>query len=251
MNWRIFFGTFVLIFLAELGDKTQLAAMARAATDGDAKWTVFLGASAALVTATLIAVLVGGVLTRFLPEVWIRTAAGVLFVIFGLLILWQAHARRGAPAAAPAAAEVPAGPVAAFVFRRAAEFEAASFRDYRALSARVQDPGLRGLLEELAADEEAHYARIVEFQREETVLPGMERGAHEQLPEPGAVVRDVADEDRLMLEHAIEHEEATARFYSELARLTLVPGIRHAFESLAAAESDHAARLRAFSGTVT
>ena len=89
MDWSLFFSTFVLIFLAELGDKTQLAAMARAATNGHGKWTVFFGASLALVVSTLLAVFFGSLLARFVPPHIIKIAAGVLFIVCGGLLLFR------------------------------------------------------------------------------------------------------------------------------------------------------------------
>jgi Predicted membrane protein len=112
--WKLFGGTFILIFLAELGDKTQLAAMARAADGPDgvsAKWVVFLAASAALVFSTLIAVFFGGVLRSLVPdERYIKIAAGILFLVFGALILmgvarsYMNEGKAAPPEAAPAAA---------------------------------------------------------------------------------------------------------------------------------------------------
>ncbi|MBW1992085.1 MAG: TMEM165/GDT1 family protein [Deltaproteobacteria bacterium] len=64
MNWQIFWLTFGTIFLAEMGDKTQLAALTMTA-DTRAPVAVFLGASLALCLATLLGVALGGLLTRF------------------------------------------------------------------------------------------------------------------------------------------------------------------------------------------
>ncbi|MBM4149416.1 MAG: TMEM165/GDT1 family protein, partial [Lentisphaerae bacterium] len=121
MNWKLFASTFLLIFLAELGDKTQLAAMARAATGGSGKWIVFWAATLALALSTLIAVLFGGALTRVVPERAIKLAAGALFVVFGVIILVNA-VRPGAEAAAAPKAQP--GLLARAVLRAAAEFEA-------------------------------------------------------------------------------------------------------------------------------
>ncbi len=86
MDWKLVASTFALVFLAELGDKTQLATLGLAA-GGRSRTAVFLGAAAALVTATAITVVVGDVLTRFVPELWIRRSAGVLFVVLGAFFL--------------------------------------------------------------------------------------------------------------------------------------------------------------------
>ena len=86
MDLKLLFSTFGLVFLAELGDKTQLATLSLAAS-GRSRLAVFLGAAGALVLTSGIAVLVGAGLARVVPEVWIRRAAGVGFLIMGVLFL--------------------------------------------------------------------------------------------------------------------------------------------------------------------
>ncbi len=86
MNWQIFWITFGTVFLAEIGDKTQLAALSMTA-DTRAPVTVFLAASLALCLATLIGVTVGGLLTHYVPEHLIKKAAGLVFIVIGVLIL--------------------------------------------------------------------------------------------------------------------------------------------------------------------
>jgi putative Ca2+/H+ antiporter (TMEM165/GDT1 family) len=86
MDWRVFLTTFGVIFLAEMGDKTQLAAMTMAA-ETKKPWTVLIGASLALACVSAIGVLVGGTLGHYLPIVWIKRAAAVAFIVIGLLIL--------------------------------------------------------------------------------------------------------------------------------------------------------------------
>jgi len=86
MDLKLLFSTFTLVFLAELGDKTQLATLSLAAS-GRSRLTVFVGAATALVLTSLIAVLVGEGLARVVPAVWIQRAAGVGFIVLGLFFL--------------------------------------------------------------------------------------------------------------------------------------------------------------------
>jgi putative Ca2+/H+ antiporter (TMEM165/GDT1 family) len=86
MQLKLVATTFVAIFLAELGDKTQLATLSLA-TAGGSKWAVFAGSALALVATSAIAVLVGDALTRWIPPVWIHRASGVLFIVLGALLL--------------------------------------------------------------------------------------------------------------------------------------------------------------------
>jgi putative Ca2+/H+ antiporter (TMEM165/GDT1 family) len=85
MDWKIFAATFTSIFLAEMGDKTQLATMTLAA--GSSRWSVFAGSALALVATSLIAVLVGEGLARLVSPVWLKRGAGAVFIVMGLLFL--------------------------------------------------------------------------------------------------------------------------------------------------------------------
>ena len=87
MNWKIFTATFFLIFLAELGDKTQLAVMLQSAVNG--RWIVFLAASAALVLSTLLGVFVGGLISKMVSARVIHGVGGTLFIVFGVLMLYS------------------------------------------------------------------------------------------------------------------------------------------------------------------
>lgn len=86
MEWKIFGTAFLTLFLAEIGDKTQLAIIVLTAKT-DSKVAVFLGASLALVTVSLIAVLVGGVLSQYVPTEWLQRIVAVAFIIIGILML--------------------------------------------------------------------------------------------------------------------------------------------------------------------
>jgi putative Ca2+/H+ antiporter (TMEM165/GDT1 family) len=78
--------TFFLVFLAELGDKTQLATMLMAAKS-DSVWTVFLGSTIALAASSLIGVLAGGIITKYVPQSYIHYASGIAFIIIGILLV--------------------------------------------------------------------------------------------------------------------------------------------------------------------
>jgi len=84
-DWAAFSSTFVLIFLAELGDKTQLASISLA-SKSSSPWMVFLGASLALSTVTAMGVLFGQGISRLVPERILRLLSAAAFIILGVLI---------------------------------------------------------------------------------------------------------------------------------------------------------------------
>ena len=85
--WRTLLTVFGTVFLAEIGDKTQLATMLFASEAAVSKWTVFAGAALALVTAAAIGVLVGAQLERLVSPATLRTLAGAGFIAIGLWTL--------------------------------------------------------------------------------------------------------------------------------------------------------------------
>lgn len=85
MDWKLALTTFVTVFLAEMGDKTQLATLSFASSGS--RVAVFVGSAVALIATTAIAVLAGGIVARHVPPVWIRRAAGALFLLLGVVFL--------------------------------------------------------------------------------------------------------------------------------------------------------------------
>jgi Ca2+/H+ antiporter, TMEM165/GDT1 family len=88
MDWRVFLSTFGVIFLAEMGDKTQLAAMTMAA-QSKKPWAVFIGAALALTAVSAIGVLVGGIIGDYIPLIWVKRVAALAFIVIGVLILLE------------------------------------------------------------------------------------------------------------------------------------------------------------------
>lgn len=86
MDWKLIAATFGLVFVSELGDKTQLAALALTGKSGR-PWSVFLGASVALVVATAIGVGAGALLKKALPEKAVSIVSALLFIGVGVFLL--------------------------------------------------------------------------------------------------------------------------------------------------------------------
>jgi len=86
MDFKLMITTFGMIFLAELGDKTQLATMAFSA-EAKSHLAVFIGSAGALTLTSLLAVVFGEVIAKVVPPNYIKTGAGVLFIGLGLWML--------------------------------------------------------------------------------------------------------------------------------------------------------------------
>jgi len=86
MDLKVMLTTFGMIFLAELGDKTQLATFAFAA-ENRTKMAVFIGSAGALIVTSLLAVLFGSAVSRLIPPNVIKMGAGALFVVLGVWML--------------------------------------------------------------------------------------------------------------------------------------------------------------------
>jgi rubrerythrin len=245
MDWRLLGSTFVLIFLAELGDKTQLAAMMAAGSRPGSTLSVFLGACAALVASTLVAVLIGDALTKVVPQPVINGVAGVLFVIFGAVLLYAAvRPAEAEKEEVPAAAAPVKGFLAGIALEAAADFEAATAADYRQRAAEAEDPALAQLLAALAEEEEAHLRHIHEL----TEAHGEVAMGREQPPAaPAAAVPAPASPATAQaLAEAVAHEEHTVRFYRACAAAAPFASLAAAFQRLASEEEQHVGRLRSW-----
>ena len=87
MDIKTFLTVFGVVFLAELGDKTQLATLLFAADKEVSKWLVFIGASLALIATSAIGVLAGGLVAEYVDERTLRYVAGAAFILIGLWTL--------------------------------------------------------------------------------------------------------------------------------------------------------------------
>jgi Ca2+/H+ antiporter, TMEM165/GDT1 family len=84
MDLKLLISTFFAIFLAELGDKTQIATLSLAAGTSS-RWSVFLGACLALIATSALAVLGGDLAARLVSPVWLRRTAGAVFIVLGVV----------------------------------------------------------------------------------------------------------------------------------------------------------------------
>ncbi|NPV02283.1 MAG: TMEM165/GDT1 family protein [Brevinematales bacterium] len=246
MDWKLLFSTFALVFLAELGDKTQLTALA-ASAGSKSPWSVFIGASLALVVSTLIATLVGSALKSVLPEKVIKIAAAVLFLVFGGILLYTTlTGKEGIIKAAPAEREWKPGALERFALRMALEFEKSSVNDYEKYACTFDNETVCAVFREIAGDELKHHREL-----EALVSADIQDTAEaiETLPEGypgkhpgGAGIASIGDL-QTAVERAIAHENDSVEFYRSLAAHTPLPKLAAAFGSLAERESLHMRKL--------
>lgn len=86
MDWKVFLATFGTVFLAEMGDKTQLAAMTMTAQT-KSPYVVLIASSLALIAATILGVAAGSVIGHLIPETVIKRVAGGAFIIIGAVMV--------------------------------------------------------------------------------------------------------------------------------------------------------------------
>lgn len=91
-KWGAFLTTLIAFFIAEMGDKTQMATIALGATyDADQTWLVTVGTTLGMMASNALALFFGEKLLQKIPMKWVRLFACALFVLFGILILVHAQ----------------------------------------------------------------------------------------------------------------------------------------------------------------
>ena len=88
MILSLLLSTFITVFVAELGDKTQLATLTISGTS-NRPLAVFLGSASALVFASLLGAFAGGSISAFVPELILKLIAAITFIIIGLKLLFN------------------------------------------------------------------------------------------------------------------------------------------------------------------
>lgn len=246
MDIKLFFSTFALIFLAELGDKTQLAALASSA-GSRSPWSVFAGAAAALVISTLVAVLLGSTLQKYLPQHYLKGGAAILFLLFGTLLLINAirtsHGEK--PAIFGERKHSKPGILAKIALSAAREFEKATATDYASLALKTENKNLSKLFIHLAEEENSHLKSIAHILENHADVPLTSSAAPEiSTPLPGTVPMESTMSH--ILASAIQHEADTVKFYDALASSISIPSVKNAFEKLVVEEKSHIAHLDEF-----
>jgi putative Ca2+/H+ antiporter (TMEM165/GDT1 family) len=89
MDLKVLATVFGIVFLAELGDKTQLATLLFASKSPGNLLAVFIGASAALVFASAIGVLAGSFISQYISPRYLSYVAGAGFIVIGAWTIWQ------------------------------------------------------------------------------------------------------------------------------------------------------------------
>lgn len=87
MDWHLLGLSFITVFLSELGDKSQLAAIALSGR-GKSLRAVFLGTAAALLLASFIGVMLGGGASQLLPTRWVKAISAIGFALMAVKLLW-------------------------------------------------------------------------------------------------------------------------------------------------------------------
>jgi putative Ca2+/H+ antiporter (TMEM165/GDT1 family) len=88
MDWKIFATTFLTVFIAELGDKTQFITLGISASNSS-KWAIFAGSALALTTASAIGVIAGSFIGEHISKKILLIISGLIFILFGFYTLWQ------------------------------------------------------------------------------------------------------------------------------------------------------------------
>ena len=96
MDWKVFATVFGTVFLAELGDKTQLATLLFASRGAAALWTIFIAASLALVLTSAIGVAAGALVSQYVNPRYGSYAACIGFIAIGAWTIYHASGTQAA-----------------------------------------------------------------------------------------------------------------------------------------------------------
>ena len=89
MDFKVFLTVFTAIFIAELGDKTQIATLLFATDKNASKLSIFFGSSMALILTSAIGVIIGSALSHYFNEKVMTVLSGIVFVLLGALTIWK------------------------------------------------------------------------------------------------------------------------------------------------------------------
>ncbi len=239
MDIRIILSTFFVIFLAELGDKTQFAAMA-ASSGSNQPVSVLIGAILALSLSSVIAVAAGSLIGKYIPVKYIKIAAGALFLIFGLLYLREAFVPEKKEAEK---VSVSINFIGESVLKAASVFEEREIQMLKDAAEMLSETRFIKTIEEIISEEEAHLESISAmhqhdfrfdhtFSDENVDYTALEE-KFECSEDTDCLIRDIYD-----------REKAMSDFYRITAEKTRIESVRNALLVLHEDEKKHAVKIK-------
>ena len=240
MDIKIIISTFFVIFLAELGDKTQFAAMAASAGSSQPV-SVLTGTILALSLSSVIAVAAGSLLGKYIPIKYIKIAAGALFIIFGILYLREAFVPEKTTHK-PESSVI--GYVGKSVIKTAAAFERNEIEMFRAAAEVLDDQQYLDVINRIIDEEENHlksFSNIGEqdFKIESTTPDELK---HLETLDESFYCSEEAD---CLLKDLYDREKSMAEFYRIASEKTPIESVRKALRTLSDEENNHAKKIAA------
>ena len=235
MDFKLIVSTFFVIFLAELGDKTQFAAMA-ASAGSNKPLSILIGAALALTLSSAIAVVSGVVIGNLIPAKYIKIVAGILFILFGILYIRESFAAEKKP-------EDPvlsSGILSHSIIKAAKAFEEEELKMLAAARERIKEYNCRSVLDSIMEQEEEHLHILHNLNNEGLPDDQAPLGGHQMLKETFSC----SDEDSETLMDIYEREIAMADFYRIMAEKSKISSVAGALQKLYLEELDHAERIK-------
>ncbi|MDC7228643.1 MAG: TMEM165/GDT1 family protein [Spirochaetales bacterium] len=239
MDIRIILSTFFVIFLAELGDKTQFAAMA-ASAGSNQPGSVLIGTILALSLSSVIAVAAGSLIGKYIPIKYIKIAAGALFIIFGVLYLREALI----PEQEESVSETSSFSIFnQTVVRAASAFEENEIIMLEAAIEVLEDKQHIEVMYNILADEKNHLESVSELKVND----------FKPEPEPEELEKILlldeafacSEDEECLLKDIYDRETAMADFYRISAAKSSVPAVKNALTKLYKEEKRHASEIAA------
>jgi len=238
MSLKLIFSTFIVIFLAELGDKTQLAAMA-ASAGSNKPFSVLIGASVALILSSALAVAVGSFIGDHIPLKYIKIAAGIVFIVFGGLYLKDAFVPEK-EAVKPRAATFQF--IGDSVIKAAQAFEEQELNMLRTVRQAIGRSDCLSVIDDLIVEDEKHLESLSRIKQADRTLKKEDQEQLDHLNEEYACSED----DMQVLRDLYNREAAMADFYRLMSDKTKIAGVKAGLYSLYLEELEHCAKLRPF-----
>jgi|GEM_PF-282178 len=238
MDIRIILSTFFVIFLAELGDKTQFAAMAASAGSNQPA-SVLIGTILALSVSSIIAVAAGSLLGNYIPIKYIKVAAGVLFLVFGALYLREAFIPENEEAPAEDAAF---NIVGESVLKIASVFEEREIEMLEAAVEVLKDEKHLQVINSIINDERKHLDSISKMSPHNLQFSEDDQHDLSSVRTLDEAFSCSEDEDCL-LKDIYDREAAMAEFYRITAKKTNISSVQKVLNILYEEEKHHASKL--------